>query len=133
MSSSRVFVFADPQQYQAAIRGATVEVFPAIAGNFRAKLMQIDFDRLWLQRGCERLPRIMNGPAHADRAGIEFPIGTDQPMIRHRGIDVAPGEIVFDDTDTVSRRSFAPCDWGSMSLTLADLAAAGRALVGREL
>jgi AraC-like DNA-binding protein len=133
MSSSRVFVFADPQQYQAAIRGATVEVLPATGGNFRAKLMQIDFHRLWLQRGRESLPRIMNGPAHADRAGIEFPIGTDQPIVRHRGIDVAPGEIVFADTDTVSRRSFASCDWGSMSLTLADLAMAGRALVGREL
>jgi AraC-like DNA-binding protein len=95
--------------------------------------MQIDLHRLWLQRGSESLPRIINGPVSSDRVAIEFPIGTHQPAIRHRGINVAPGEIVVHDTEPVARRSFAPSHWGSMSLTPADLAAAGRVLVGREL
>jgi hypothetical protein len=133
MPSSRTFTFTDPHPYGAAIRAGNVEALPTTKGSFHAELMQIDLHRLWLQRGSESLPRIIHGAVHADRAAIEFPIGGDQSVLRHRGIDIAPGEIVVNDANDLHRLSFAPSHWGAMSLRLADLAMAGRAFAGREL
>jgi AraC-like DNA-binding protein len=131
--SSRIFTFADPHPYQAAIRAAHLEIFPTTKGNFRAELMQIDLHKLWLQRGRENLARVSHGAVIAERAAIGFLIGADQPAIRYCGIEVSPGEIMFNKWSSRHRRSFAPCHWGGMSLTPADLAAAGRAIAGREL
>ena len=133
MPSSRVFAFSDPYEYQAAIRAGTVEVIPATGGTFKAELTRIDLQQLWLQGVSESLPRLINGPVDSNRAGIEFPVGTDGSTLRHRGIDVARGEIVVDDLEPTPRRSFGPSGWAAMSLAPAALAAAGLALVGREL
>ena len=132
MPSSRTFVFDDPDPYEAAIRGANdVRVLPTTKGHFRAELLQIDLHRLWMQHFHESLPRIADGSSDADRATITFPLGG--PGFRHRGIDVSPGEIVVEDWEPAHFLSLAPGDMGAMSLTPANLAAVGRALVGREL
>jgi AraC-like DNA-binding protein len=133
MPSSRIFTFTDPHPYQAAIRTVKVEIFPTTKGKFHAELVQIDLHRLWLQRGRENLPRVCHGPVIRERASIEFLVGADQRAFRHNGVDVSPGEIVVNDWNSAHRRSFAPHHWGSISLTPAHLAAAGRALAGREL
>src|SRR6266480_6380154 len=132
MSASRVFSFDDPHQYGATIRAATVDLFPTAKGRFHADLMQIDLDRLWLQRARENLPRICQGAVNAGRVVIEFLIG-DQPAIKHSGIAVSPGEIVVNDSAFNHRRSFAPCHSGTMSLTHRDLAVLQHTLVGREI
>src|SRR5262245_44085148 len=124
MPSSCTFTFDDPHAYGAAIRGVnSLEVLLTTKGKFQGELMQINLDRLWLQRCRENLPRILRVSMSADRSAIEFPIGTSQS--RYRGIDVSPGEIVVHDSASVHRRTFASCHWGSMSLTPADLAATG--------
>src|SRR5262245_45874813 len=133
VTGSRIFEFADPHPYQVAIRAANVELIPTTRGDFRAGLMQIDLNRVWMQCGNESLPAISHGLCTPERAPIEFLVGADQPAFQHNGIDVSPGEIVFNDRGLVHRRCFTPHYWGTMSLTPADLAAAGRALAGREL
>jgi AraC-like DNA-binding protein len=134
MPGSRVFGFADPYPYQATIRAVNAEVLPTVRGTFHADLIQVDLHRLWLQRFDERLPRLFYGPVNPDRAAVEFCLGGgDQPPPRWRGLEVSPGEIVVDDTDPMHRQTFAASHLRSMSLTPADLASAGRALVGREL
>jgi AraC-like DNA-binding protein len=133
MSSSSISTFSDPYHYQAAIRGIQVEMFPTATGTFHAELTRIDLNRLWMQRIKEHLPRIAHGPVSSDRAAIEFPYGSGQPAARFRGVDVSPGAIVVHDTEPVHRRSFAASQYGSMSLTPKDLAAASRAILGREL
>jgi AraC-like DNA-binding protein len=50
MFGSRTFTFTDPYPYQAAIRGAELEVIVTTAGDFRAELTQIDLPRLRLSR-----------------------------------------------------------------------------------
>jgi len=73
MPSSRILDFNDPYEYQRAIRaGNGVEVFPTTKGDFRAELVQINLDGLWMQRGRESLPRIVHAAVNADRVGIEF-------------------------------------------------------------
>lgn len=132
MPSGRIFTFTDPQQYQATLRsGQGVRVCPTTKGDFRAELMQIDLSRLWMQRVDESLPRILHSAVTKDRAAIEFCI--TQRGFRHHGIDVCSGEIVVMGVEPTHRVTLAPGCCGAMSLTPADLAAAGHALVGREL
>src|SRR5262245_59042651 len=133
MPASRAFSFTDPHRYQAAIRASNIEFFPTAKGVFNAELIQIDLSRLWLQRGSETLPAISHGVITARRVVIEFLTRQGQPAFQHNGIKVSPGEIVINDWRLVHRRCSAPHHWGSLSLTPADLAAAGRALTGREL
>ena len=49
------------------------------------------------------------------------------------GVDASAGELAIQSADDVHNLSFEPYQWGSMSLTPADLAAAARTIVGREL
>jgi AraC-like DNA-binding protein len=53
--------------------------------------------------------------------------------MRHCGMDVSPGEIIVDNWQSMHRRTFASCQWSSMSLSPEDLAAAGQAIAGRPL
>jgi AraC-like DNA-binding protein len=133
MPASRIFEFTDPEHYQTAIRASDIELFPTRNGEFFAELIQIDLNRLWLQRGSENLPTISRGVVTAEHAVIEFLTCADQPPFQRNGTDVAPGTIVVDDRRPAHRRCSIPHRWGSTSLTPADLAAAGRALAGREL
>jgi AraC-like DNA-binding protein len=136
MSSSpscRNFSFTDPYPYQSVILAAEAEIFPTAKGAFRAELTQINLGKLWLQRGWENLPRVYRGTFHADRAPIGFLTKADQPTFQHNGLEVAPGDIIVNDPRPMHRRTQAPCHWGSLSLSSADFAAMGCAVVGREL
>jgi hypothetical protein len=72
MPSSAVHRFSDPDDYAAAIRAATVEVMITGRGQFTAKRIRIDFQRLWMQRLSESLPRVLHLAAMPGRAAIMF-------------------------------------------------------------
>ncbi len=133
MPSSTIQSFSDPYPYQAAIRGAQLEVLPTEKEDFRAELTKIDLHRLWMQRGDESLPRVFHGAVSPQRAVIGFLTDSDQPECRHCGTNVSPGDVIVDDQNQMHRQTGASCRWGSMSLTPDDLAAAGEALVGRQV
>jgi AraC-like DNA-binding protein len=134
MASSRVLSFTDSYPYQRAIRAADVELFVTGQGDFRAELTQIDLQELWMQRGCETLPRILHSSLSASRAAIVFLADPAQSPIRHSGLQVCPGDIVDDGLGARHHHvSSAPCSWAAMSLSPAHLAAAGGAILGCEL
>ena len=132
MGGIRTFAFTDPYSYQTNLRGAEIEVLVTRRGNFRAELTQIELPRLWLQRGRETLPRIIRGAVSAKRAAISFGTAAHQPESHQCGIVVARGDVIVN-SGFMHNRTEAPCRWGSMSLALDDLAAAGNAMAGREL
>ncbi len=133
MSASRVFDFSDPYPYQQSIRAAQTEIVVTAGGRFHAELIQIDLPRLWLQRGRESLPRIFNTALSAERTPIGFLVG-DQAAVRHDGVEVPCGDIVFNaSASAFHRRTSAPTHWAAMSLTPGDLAAAGRAFAVEDL
>jgi AraC-like DNA-binding protein len=133
MIGGEISSFDDPEQYQAAIRSAEIEIYPTAAGDFRAELTKIDFERLWMQRGCESLPRIRIGKVNSNRVSIYFLANRNEAPFRHCGVEVSPGEIVVDSSDSVHRKTRAPCHWGVLSLAREDFATLGSELAGHDL
>jgi hypothetical protein len=68
------------------------------------------------------------------RAGILFAANPDQPPVLMNGIEISQGQIARAGLHWEwYLRSSAPCEWGTISLTPEDLAAAGQTIIGREL
>ena len=134
MPQSRLLTFDDPYAYQAAVRAAEVEVLVTGKGKFDAELVQIDLDHLWMQHGYDSLPRLARSVNDPRRAAIEFASGWSEAPVQLNGVEVSAGELVVDGLGAVTReRSTGPHRWSAMLLTPEDLAAAGEAIVGREL
>jgi AraC-like DNA-binding protein len=134
MPHSRLLTFDDPYAYQAAVRAAEVELLVTGKGRFNAELVQIDLDRLWMQHGYDSLPRLARSANDPRRAVIEFASGCSEAPVQFNGEEMSAGELVVDGLGSVTHeRSTGPHRWSAMSLTPEDLAAAGKALLGREL
>lgn len=85
-------------------------------------------------RGRESLPRVVHSTVSAARPPIFFLADANQAAMRHSGMDVSFGELVaVSPGSTHHHRTEAPCHWATMSLPREDLAAAGHALVDRDL
>jgi AraC-like DNA-binding protein len=127
------FTFTDPQPYQAAVP-AQWEILVTRKGDFQAELTQVELPRLWLQRAREGLPRVIRSAVSVERPPIFFLTDADQPEMNHSGMEVPFGDLVAIGSGSEHHhRTEAPCQWATLSVTRDDLAATGRALVGRDL
>jgi AraC-like DNA-binding protein len=134
MPSSAVRSFADPDMYFAGIRNLQIDGVITKRGEFRAVSTHIDLQRLFLYRSDESLPRIMKVAPSGVRAGIVFATDPGEPSMLINGVEIADGQISRNGLDWEwYLRSLAPCRWGSVSLMPEDLAAASKAIIGREL
>src|SRR5258708_35705740 len=93
MPWSRILSFTAPLPYQAAIRGADVELYPTTRGEFRAELTQINLNQLWMQRFDEKLPQVFASKIRAGRRVIGFLTG-EQPPIQHGDQYLSPQDSV---------------------------------------
>src|ERR1700720_329359 len=117
MPDSAVLSFTDPDAFRAAFQGSDVEGVVTGLGNFHAELTRVDLRRLWMSRGDESLPRVLNVAATAlERTAIVFPTQQNQPEMHLSGMALSSGEIiVWNPTAPVHFRSAAACRWGSIS------------------
>lgn len=134
MSHSRVFSFADPDAYQERVRASQAEILSLGRGEFQAVLTHIDLDRIWMQSGFDSLPRIGRTTGDPDRAIVMFVAELEQPPSQIGGRELTHDKIaVFAKGSTNIIRTEGGHRWATMSLTHADLAAAGEAIVGQEI
>ena len=134
MVSSTIQTLDDPEAFWAAIRAQEVRGVVTAPGNFRAQLVRLDFQRLWMQRFTENLPRVLHVSTHRERVGIVFLAHKSQPALHIGAIEASGEEIIKLDSEAGSHhRSAGPLRWGAMSMAREDLAEAGRLIVGREL
>jgi AraC-like DNA-binding protein len=134
MPWSAVRRFADPDAFFASIRNLQIEGLVERRGEFRAESTRIDLHRLWMHRFDESLPRIMKVTPSGTRAGILFAIDPEQPPMQANGVETSQNQIArFGLQRDWYLRSSAGSEWGTMSLAREDLAAAGSAIIGREL
>src|SRR5262245_53455037 len=126
MAEYVVAKFTDPERYQAAVRPAQLEVFVTAKGDVQAELRRVALSRPGIQRGRERLARVIRSTLSAERPPIFFLAGADQVAIHRGGMTVSFGDIVVVGAgSTHHHRSWAPCHWATCSLPRQDLAAAG--------
>ena len=136
MPSSAVHTFTDPDAYFARIRHMPIEGVVLQRGQFRAASTLIDLHRLLMYRSDEDLPRIMRVTRLREglRSLIIFATSADQPETIINGVETSQNQIATLGLDLqLYLRSSTHSKWGSMSLTAEDLAAAGEAIIGREL
>jgi AraC-like DNA-binding protein len=134
MPSSATRTFTDPEMYFAGIRNLQIDGVITKRGEFRAESTHIDLHRLFMYRSDESLPRIMKVTPSGMRAGIVFAISPGEPSMLINGVEIADDQISGNGLDWEwYLRSSAPCRWGSVSLMPEDLAAASKAIIGREL
>ena len=133
MPTSTYARFGDPYGYQASIRSSDVELVVTGRGKFRAELITTDLHRLWMQWGCENLPRIAHSAQSEKRTGIFFLASLDEPAICYSGRELTAGEIVVQSSGEAGyQRTSAACRWAAKSLPSEDLAVAVRSLAGRD-
>ncbi|HEY1430257.1 MAG TPA: helix-turn-helix domain-containing protein [Stellaceae bacterium] len=133
MPSSEVHTFTDPDAYHAAIRDSHAEGVITGRGDFRAELTAVRLYRLSLQRIVETLPRIAYSAIDPNVLAVIFPIGPDQQAYIS-GVELSSGEIaVFRAGSEGYNRNLTARRWGSIALAHEDVAAAGQAIIGREL
>jgi AraC-like DNA-binding protein len=133
MPSSTIDTFTDPDAYYAANRHARAEGIVIGRGNFHAELTNVQFGRASIQRSEESLPRVAYSAVDPTVFGIVFAIHPAQ-QIYINGLELSQGDlIVFRAGSEGNNRSSTACRWGSIVLTQEDIAAAGQAIVGREL
>jgi AraC-like DNA-binding protein len=134
MPESVVRTFTDPEAYFAGIRNLSIDGLVTGRGKFRAETTLIDLHRLQMGRFDEDLPRIMRVTPSGSRSVIVFQTDSGRPGTVANAIDTAEHQIAMFGLDwPYYVRSSAGSGWGTMSLTPEDLAAAGRAIIGREL
>jgi hypothetical protein len=134
MPQSAIFRSRDPYEHQRSLRAEAVELVVTAPGDFRGEVTRIGVDRLWLQRGRESLPRVAHSAVSKTRNGIFFLADAPQALTHHTGKEFPPGcMMVYSAGAEHHHRSSAACHWAAMSLGLQDLAAAGHAMIGRDL
>jgi AraC-like DNA-binding protein len=134
MPSSAVRTFTDPDAYFAGIRNLSIDGLVTERGKFRAEATLIDLHRLQMGRFDEDLPRIMKVTPSGSRSLILFTTDSTRPAMLANGIDTSQDQIaMFGLHWPYYLRSSAASGWGTMSLMPEDLAAAGGAIIGREL
>jgi hypothetical protein len=94
MPSITVRAYTEPDAYLAAIPTAEVKGVVTARGHYRAELMQIGLTRLFMQRGAETLPRVVNVATLPQLIGIHFATDPVQPASYFNGMEVSPGEMI---------------------------------------
>jgi AraC-like DNA-binding protein len=134
MPSIAVRTFTDPVEYFTGIRDLQIVGIVQRRGEFRAESTRIDLHRLWMHRFDEDLPRIMKVTPGGTRAGVLFALRRGQPAMQLNGIETSQNQIAkFGLNGDWYHRSSAACEWGTMSLTREDFAAACGTIIGHEL
>lgn len=134
MAFGRSLTFAEPDQYQSALRAVRADVIVSGKGKFHARLTHVNFSRLWLQGGSDNLPRIARLANDPSRVPIFLQTVANQAPVVISGKEVSPSELVFFRRGaTYINRSAGPNSWGAMSLDPDALATASRLIAGHEV
>jgi AraC-like DNA-binding protein len=134
MPSSAVRTFTDADAYFGGIRNLSIDGLVTEQGKFRAEATLINLHRLQMGRFEEDLPRIMRVTPSGSRSLILFQTNPSRPAMLVNGIETSRDQIAMFGLDwPYYIRSSSGSGWGTISVIPGDLAAAGRAIIGREL
>ena len=131
-TGSGTATFANPDDYQAGIVGASVNLI-VTGGDFKARLTWLNLHRLHVLRGSENLPRIAYMSLAPARVFVSFPASAGPPST-YGGAELRFGDIALHSRgERLHHRTTGENQWGLISLPPDQFAACGKALTGLEI
>jgi len=128
MAENGTATFANPDDYQAGIRDATVNLIVTGGGDFNARLTWLNLRRLHVLRASENMPRIAFFSLPPAQVFVSFPASAGPPLT-YSGLGLQFGDVVFHSRgERMHQRTNRESQWGLMSLPPEQLAACGKAL-----
>jgi AraC-like DNA-binding protein len=125
--------FANPDDYQAGIEDARVNLIVTGGGDFDARLTWLNLRRFRVLRASEKLPRIAFVSLSPAQVFVSFPT-SEGPPLTYSGLGLRFGDVVFHGRgERKHQRTSGECQWGLISLPPEQLAACGKALTGSEI
>jgi AraC-like DNA-binding protein len=133
MTENGTATFANPDDYQAGIVGASINFIVTGGGDFKARLTWLNLHHLHVLRGCENLPRIAFISLSPAQVFVSFPANAGPPLT-YGGVELGVDDIVFHSRgDRTHQRTNGESQWGLISLPPEQLAACGKALTGLQI
>jgi AraC-like DNA-binding protein len=132
MPGSGTSIFNDPDDYQASLRWAQMELL-VNSGDFKARLTWAELHCLRLLRGEEHLPRIAYVSLVPTLTFVTFPSAADPPPV-WGGVEVDTGKIMFHSRgERLHQWMRGPGLWNLIALPANDLRDYGRTLSGKAI
>jgi hypothetical protein len=132
MPGSGTSIFTDPDDYQASLRWAQMQLI-VNSGDFKARLTWAELQCLRLLRGEEHLPRIAHVSLVPTLIFVAFPSVAHPPPV-WGGVEVETGKIMFHSRgEHLHQWMRGPSLWSLIALPSNDLRDYGRALSGKAL
>jgi AraC-like DNA-binding protein len=133
MTENGTGTFADPDDYQAGIGGASVNLIITGGGDFKARLTWLHLRHFRVLRGCENLPRIAFFSLSPAQVFVSFPT-SEGPPLTYSGLGLQFGDVVFHSRgERTHQRTNGESPWGLISLPPEQLAACSKALTGMKI
>src|SRR5258708_34432722 len=128
MAKNGTAMFATPDDYQAAVGVANVNLVVTGGGDFNARLTWLNLNCLHALRGFENLPRIAFVSLPPAQLFVSFPTSV-RSSLTYGGGDLRCGDLVFHARgERMPQRSSGESQWGRTSFTAQRLASSMKAI-----
>jgi AraC-like DNA-binding protein len=136
MLLSSVQTFTDPEKYAMEWRGHGTALEKRVSlgrGSFAGKFTKVTFDKVWMARLSESLPRIHNATHFIDRAGFNFLLDPSCGLIAN-GVEILPAGIRWRGVnEDYYQRTTGSLGLGGISLPIEYITSVGATITGRDL
>jgi AraC-like DNA-binding protein len=133
MAENGTATFSNPDDYQAGMGDAGVNLIVTGGRDFIARLTWLHLRRFRVLHGRENLPRIAFIALSPAKVFVSFPTIEGQPLT-YSGLELQFGDVVFHSRgERIHQRTNEESQWGLISLPPEQLAACAKALTGREI
>ena len=133
MMGNGTATFANPDDYQAGIEDASVNLIVTGGGDFNARLTWLSLRRFHVLRATENLPRIAFVSLSPSQVFVSFPT-SDSSSLTYSRVRLRLGDVVFHSHgERTHQRTDGVSQWGLIALPPEQLAACSKALTGSEI
>jgi AraC-like DNA-binding protein len=133
MPGSGTSTFIDPDEYQAYLRQARIDLLVTSQGAFKAHLTWVTLHHLQLLHSEECLPRIAYLSLAPALVFVAFATRPKPPML-WGGVELQTGDLVFHSPgERLHQRTTGLCGWSLVGVAPEHLERYGRALSGKAL
>ena len=130
---SSVQAYWNPEQLEAAYAAANVELTLTSHAPFEARVVRVEFEKIWMQQVYERAPRVKHATQTPGRAFIKFLPLPGQELVTQGAALPFDGVLRHSEGHCYNDRTTREVNWAGMSLPVETLVTEGIAVGGCDL